>query len=60
VVFTGFLQAKLSWWERILGLAAGTSLILATPISDELGFALSALFIGQHFWRARRAEVAAA
>ena len=60
VVFTGFLQAKLTWWERILGLAAGASLILATPISDEIGFALSAIFIGQHLWRARRAEAATA
>jgi TRAP-type uncharacterized transport system fused permease subunit len=59
-VFTGFLQAKLSWWERILGFAAGASLILATPISDEIGFALSAIFIAQHVWRARRAEVATA
>ncbi|OZB24617.1 MAG: C4-dicarboxylate ABC transporter, partial [Pseudomonas sp. 34-62-33] len=59
-VFTGFLQAKLSWWERILGFAAGASLILATPISDEIGFALSAIFIAQHFWRARRAVVATA
>ncbi|MDG9979010.1 TRAP transporter permease [Ectopseudomonas oleovorans] len=59
-VFTGFLQAKLSWWERILGFAAGASLILATPISDEIGFALSAIFIAQHIWRARRAEVATA
>ncbi len=60
VVFTGFLQAKLTWWERILGLAAGASLILATPISDEIGFALSAIFIAQHLWRARRAEAATA
>lgn len=59
-VFTGFLQAKLSWWERILGFAAGASLILATPISDEIGFALSAIFIAQHVWRARRAVVATA
>ena len=60
VVFTGYLQAKLTWWERLLGLAAGASLILATPISDEIGFALSAIFIAQHFWRARRAEAATA
>ncbi|MFI8746405.1 TRAP transporter permease [Pseudomonas sp. NPDC077186] len=59
-VFTGFLQAKLSWWERALGFAAGASLILATPISDEVGFALSAIFIGQHIWRARRAQAALA
>ncbi|ERI53825.1 TRAP transporter permease [Pseudomonas sp. AOB-7] len=59
-VFTGFLQAKLSWWERALGFAAGASLILATPISDEIGFALSVIFIGQHIWRARRAQAALA
>ncbi|VXD04664.1 TRAP transporter, 4TM/12TM fusion protein [Pseudomonas sp. 8Z] len=59
-IFTGYLQAKLSWWERLLGFAAGASLILATPSSDEIGFALSALFIAQHLWRARRAQVAAA
>ena len=59
-VFTGFLQARLAWWERIRGLAAGASLILATPISDEIGFALSAIFIAQHLWRARRAEAATA
>ena len=60
VVFTGFLQAKLTWWERILGLAAGASLILATPISDEIGFALSAIFIAQHDERATGAEAATA
>ncbi|WP_236207937.1 TRAP transporter permease [Pseudomonas tohonis] len=53
--FTGFLHARLAWWERGLGFAAGASLILATPISDEVGFALSALFVAQHLWRARRA-----
>ena len=60
VVFTGFLQRPLSWWERALGFAAGASLILATAMSDEIGFALAALFIAQHLWRARRAQVATA
>lgn len=59
-IFTGYLQTKLSWWERVLGFAAGCSLILATPASDEIGFALGALFIGQHLWRARRVQVATA
>lgn len=59
VVFTGFLNFKLSWWERILGFAAGASLILATPISDEIGFVLAAVFLGQHLWRARNKPVAA-
>jgi TRAP-type uncharacterized transport system fused permease subunit len=59
-IFTGFLQAKMPWWERALGFAAGASLILATPMSDEIGFALAAIFIAQHFWRAHRGQVAAA
>lgn len=59
-VFTGFLQVRLQAWERLLGFAAGVSLILATPMSDELGFALAALFLLLHFWRARRAETRAA
>ncbi len=59
VVFTGFLNFKLSWWERLLGFAAGASLILATPASDEIGFALAAVFLGQHLWRARNKPVAA-
>ncbi|WP_439886879.1 TRAP transporter permease [Pseudomonas sp. MBLB4123] len=58
-VFTGFLHAKMPWWERALGFAAGASLILATPMSDEVGFALAALFLAQHFWRGRRAQAAA-
>ena len=59
-IFTGFLQAKMPWWERALGFAAGASLILATPLSDEIGFALAAIFIAQHLWRARHVQVATA
>jgi TRAP-type uncharacterized transport system fused permease subunit len=55
-IFTGFLHSKMAWWERALGFAAGASLILATPMSDEIGFALAALFLAQHFWRGRRAQ----
>jgi TRAP-type uncharacterized transport system fused permease subunit len=59
-IFTGFLQIKMPWWERALGFAAGASLILATPMSDEIGFVLAAVFIAQHLWRARSAQVATA
>jgi hypothetical protein len=30
------------------------------PISDELGFALGAVLVAQHVWRARRAQLAVA
>ena len=59
-VFTGYLQRSLSWWERILAFAAGAAMIASVPISDEIGFGLGAIFLIQHYWRARRAELATA
>ncbi|QSX33610.1 TRAP transporter permease [Shewanella avicenniae] len=50
-VFTGYLTKPLTWWERIWGFAAGASLIVATPMSDEIGFALVASFLLQHLGR---------
>ena len=50
----GFLFARLAVWERVLAFAAGVLLVLALPLTDEAGFALAALVIGQHWWRARR------
>lgn len=59
-IFTGFLQTKMPVWERALGFAAGASLIVSTPLSDEIGFTLSVIFIVQHYWRARDGQLAAA
>ncbi|MGA6097761.1 TRAP transporter permease [Stutzerimonas marianensis] len=59
-VFTGYLQRSMSWWERILAFAAGAAMIASVPISDEIGFGLGAIFLIQHYWRARRAEPATA
>ena len=50
----GYFHQRLAWWERLLALAAGVSLILALPLTDELGFGLGALVVALHFWRARR------
>ncbi|MFA5677834.1 MAG: TRAP transporter permease [Pseudomonas sp.] len=55
IVFTGYCMRSLSWWERLLGFAAGALMIMALPVTDELGFALGVLFLAQHWWRARRA-----
>ncbi|WP_336070661.1 TRAP transporter permease [Nitratireductor rhodophyticola] len=52
----GFLRSKLAVWERILAAAAAFTLIAALPITDELGFALAALFLGQHWYRTRTAR----
>jgi len=54
IAVIGHLRRDLAWWERLLALAAGGLLILALPITDEAGFALGAVVLAQHLWRARR------
>ncbi|MGE4406916.1 TRAP transporter permease [Pseudomonas sp.] len=51
----GYLQRPLAWWERLFGFAAGTTLIMALPITDEIGFGIGILLLAQHIVRARRA-----
>ena len=50
----GFLFAPLNWIERLFAIAAATFLIAAVPLTDEIGFAASALFLVWHALRARR------
>ncbi|MDN7143055.1 TRAP transporter permease [Pseudomonas sp. JQ170] len=51
----GYLNGPLAWWERVLALVVGALLIVAMPYTDQVGFALGALLLGQHLWRSRRA-----
>jgi TRAP transporter 4TM/12TM fusion protein len=51
----GYLSRPLAVWERMLATAAAFTLIVALPITDEVGFALAALFLGQLFLRNRAA-----
>ncbi|MNS16570.1 Sialic acid TRAP transporter permease protein SiaT [compost metagenome] len=55
---SGYLQQKMAIWERLLSLGAGALLIVALPLTDEIGFALGILVIVQHVWRSRLAGVA--
>ena len=57
---SGFFQMRMPLWERLWAFVAGVALILAMPISDEIGFALGIALVAQHIWRARRAERLAA
>jgi TRAP transporter 4TM/12TM fusion protein len=57
---TGFLIAPIGWPGRIFAILAACFLVGALPITDEIGFALSAAFIGWHVWRARSMASAAA
>ncbi|MFJ2536018.1 TRAP transporter permease [Pseudomonas sp. NPDC087614] len=57
---TGYLQRKMPAWERLLCVSAGGLLVVALPLTDELGFALGAAVILQHIWRSRQARIARA
>src|SRR5215217_3602091 len=51
----GYGRAPLFWWEWVLATAAALFLVVALPVTDEIGFALAALVIGLHLWRTRPA-----
>ncbi|MGO4573526.1 TRAP transporter permease [Microvirga sp. 2TAF3] len=55
----GYLNTRMSWWERVWVAVAAAFLVLALPVTDEVGFALAALFFAFHFWRSRRTSAAA-
>ncbi|MNK72639.1 hypothetical protein PS726_00089 [Pseudomonas fluorescens] len=58
VASTGYLQQKMAIWERLLSLGAGGLLIVALPLTDEIGFALGILVLLQHVWRSRHSGMA--
>ncbi|MFD1254616.1 Sialic acid TRAP transporter permease protein SiaT [Devosia equisanguinis] len=53
VGLVGFLFVRAGWLERLLFLAAGISLILALPFTDEIGFVAGLVLVGLQFWRGR-------
>lgn len=56
----GYLHMPLRWYERVLAFAGGVSLIVALPISDELGFGITALVAVLIWLRGRKGAPAAA
>lgn len=50
----GHLGARMIWWERIVAAVAALFLVVALPLTDEIGFAVAALLLFHHFWRLRR------
>ena len=54
----GFLSTRMAAWERLAAFAAGVLLVLALPLTDEVGFALAVILIGQHWWRSRQPAAA--
>ncbi|WP_336810316.1 TRAP transporter permease [Bosea sp. MMO-172] len=59
MAFVGQFMRPLSMWERILAAAGAGFLVAAVPLTDEIGFAIAAVMIGQHLWRIRTAKIAA-
>jgi len=56
----GYLHMPLRWYERALAFAGGVSLIVALPISDEIGFGLAVLVAVLIWLRGRKAAPATA
>ncbi len=51
----GYLRGPLNWAERIFATAAAFLLVLALPLTDEIGFVACAAFVAWHFYRTRSA-----
>jgi TRAP-type uncharacterized transport system fused permease subunit len=52
----GFLLAPLNMLERAFAATAAFMLVAAIPLTDEIGFAMSAVFVIWHLVRSRRAQ----
>jgi TRAP-type uncharacterized transport system fused permease subunit len=52
----GFLFGPLNMAERIFAATAAFLLVAAIPLTDEIGFGMSAIFVIWHFIRSRRAD----
>jgi TRAP transporter 4TM/12TM fusion protein len=54
VASVGYFLKPLTWWERLWAALAAALLVAAVPLTDEIGFVISAAFVGFHIWQARR------
>ena len=50
----GYLYAPLNWPERLWATAAAGCMVVAMPITDEIGLALGAAFLTWHWYQVRR------
>ena len=56
----GFLLTPLHAAERVTAIVAASFLVVALPMTDEIGFAAVAAFVTWHVWRSRSAKTRAA
>jgi TRAP transporter 4TM/12TM fusion protein len=50
----GYLWSPLGMVERVVAAAGAFFLVVALPVTDEIGFAVAAVFAAWHWWRARK------
>jgi TRAP-type uncharacterized transport system fused permease subunit len=55
----GHLVGPLRWWERVIAFASASCLVVALPLTDEIGLGAVAAFVAWHIWRTRRSAAAA-
>lgn len=53
VATTGFMRTKVQIWERVYVFVAAAMLVWADPISDQIGWAMTAVFLVWHYLRSR-------
>ncbi|MDO4683281.1 MAG: TRAP transporter permease [Lautropia sp.] len=56
VAVVGYFRSPLNGVERVLGFVSASMLVVALPLTDEIGFGLAALVLGWHIWRSRKAQ----
>ncbi|MDO9074507.1 MAG: TRAP transporter permease [Rubrivivax sp.] len=56
----GFLIGRLNLLERVLAVTSASFLVVALPLTDEIGLGAVALLVAWHFWRTRRLRAAGA
>lgn len=56
---SAWLLGPMSWPERIWATLAAFMLVVALPVTDEIGFALSVGFLAFHWWKTRRSKAPA-
>jgi TRAP transporter 4TM/12TM fusion protein len=54
----GFFSMALKTMERAWVIVAACMLVAAIPLTDEIGFAMAAMFFGMQFWQKRRLKMA--
>ncbi len=56
VTAIGYFLTPVSWAERLLAFASAASLVVAYPLTDEIGFAGCAVFAAWQMWNFRKAR----